>query len=153
MEERRQYGFRVRPNYGEVLGYIDEGEPLSLQLPQRHATNYVTSHFYLDDFFQSSQAASDQPLPHTHINPAAAFEGDDEGYRGSPFPQPPRTSRSSGASSATAAATSGPWTRRRRWGLPGVPQAASLGQRLQRMGETPLNRARGNCWCGGQAGG
>ena len=30
MEERRAHGFRVRPSYGQVLGYIAEGEPLPI---------------------------------------------------------------------------------------------------------------------------
>ena len=50
MEERRQYGFRVRPNYGQVLGYIQEGEPITLELPKRNASVYMASHFFLDDF-------------------------------------------------------------------------------------------------------
>ena len=29
MEERRSNGFRVKPSFGQVLGYIQEGEPLS----------------------------------------------------------------------------------------------------------------------------
>ena len=80
MEERRQFGFRVRPNYGQVLGYIQEGEPITLELPKRNASVYMASH----------EPLSDQPTPHTHINLAEAFEADNEGYRGQPFPQPPR---------------------------------------------------------------
>ena len=71
----------------------------------------MASHFYLDDFSQSSEPLSDQPMPHTHVNPAQPFEADDEGYRGQPFPRPPRDSA---ASSPTAAATLGAWTPRRR---------------------------------------
>ena len=82
MEERRQFGFRVRPNYGQVLGYIQEREPITLELPKRNASVYMASHFYLDNFPQSSEPLSDQPMPHTHVNPAEAFEADDEGYRG-----------------------------------------------------------------------
>ena len=82
MEERRQFGFRVRPN--------QDGEPITLELPKRNASVYMASHFYLDDFPQSSEPLSDQPTPHTHVNPAEAFEADDEGYRGQPFPRPPR---------------------------------------------------------------
>ena len=29
MEERRRGGFRVKPSFGQVLGYIQEGEPLA----------------------------------------------------------------------------------------------------------------------------
>ena len=56
MEERRQFGFRVRPNYGQALGYIQEGEPITLELPKRNASVYMASHFYLDD--------ADAPHPH-----------------------------------------------------------------------------------------
>ena len=88
MEERREFGFRVRPNFGQVLGYIQEGEPITLELPKRNASAYMASHFYLDDFPQSSEPLSDQPMPHTHVNPAEAFE-QDEGYLGRPFPPGP----------------------------------------------------------------
>ena len=37
MEERRSNGFRVKPSFGQVLGYIQEGEPLTLDLPSRKA--------------------------------------------------------------------------------------------------------------------
>ena len=67
-----------------------EGEPITLELPKRNASVYMASHFYLDDFPQSSEPLSDEPMPHTHVNPAEAFEADDEGYRGQPFPRPPR---------------------------------------------------------------
>ena len=107
MEERRQFGFRVRPNYGQVLGYIQEGEPITLELPKRNASVYMASHFYLDDFPPSSEALSDQPMPHTHVNPAEAFEADDQGYRGQPFPGRPGTCCGSAASFRTAAAISG----------------------------------------------
>ena len=33
---------------------------------------------------------SEAPLPHTTLNPTAAFETADEGYSGTPFPRPPR---------------------------------------------------------------
>ena len=42
MEERRQNGFHVRPSFGQVLGYIPEGEPLSLDLPNRKASIYTS---------------------------------------------------------------------------------------------------------------
>ena len=35
MEERRRGGFRVKPSFGQVLSYIQEGEPLALDLPKR----------------------------------------------------------------------------------------------------------------------
>ena len=73
-----------------MLGYIQEGEPLTLDLPSRKASIYTSSHFYLDDYPNAPEPVSDAPLPHTSINPAAAFETADEGYDGVPFPQPPR---------------------------------------------------------------
>ena len=90
MEERRSNGFRVRPSFGQVLGYIQEGEPLTLDLPNRKASIYTSSHFYLDDYPNAPEPVSDAPMPHTTINPAAAFETADEGYDGVPFPRPPR---------------------------------------------------------------
>ena len=90
MEERRSNGFRVKPSFGQVLGYIQEGEPLMLDLPNRKASIYTSSHFYLDDYPNAPEPVSDAPLPHTTLNPAAAFETADEGYDGVPFPRPPR---------------------------------------------------------------
>ena len=88
MEERRSNGFRVTPNFGQVLGYIAEGEPLDIPLPNRKASIYTSSHFYLDDFPNAPEPISDAPLPHTSLNPALAFETADEGYDGVPFPDP-----------------------------------------------------------------
>ena len=90
MEERRRGGFRVKPSFGQVLGYIQEGEPLALDLPKRNASLYTSSHWYLDDYPNAPEPVSETPLPHTSINPAAAFETADEGYDGVPFPRPPR---------------------------------------------------------------
>ena len=90
MEERRRGGFRVKPSFGQVLGYIQEGEPLALDLPKRNASIYTSSHFYLDDYPNAPEPVSETPLPHTSINPAAAFETADEGYDGVPFPRPLR---------------------------------------------------------------
>ena len=45
MEERRAHGFRVRPSYSQVLGYIAEGEPLPINLPNRNASILTSSHF------------------------------------------------------------------------------------------------------------
>eukprot|EP00439_Symbiodinium_sp_Y106_P001503 s10388_g1.t1 len=82
MEERRSNGFRVTPNFGQVLGYIAEGEPLDIPLPNRRASIYTSSHFYLDHFPNAPEPISDAPLPHTSLNPALAFETADEGYDG-----------------------------------------------------------------------
>ena len=83
----------MKPSFGQVLGYIQEGEPLALDLPKRNASIYTSSHFYLDDYPNAPdgpELVSDAPLPHTTLNPAAAFETADEGYDGVPFPRPPR---------------------------------------------------------------
>ena len=80
----------MKPSFGQVLGYIQKGEPLTLDLPNRNASIYTSSHFYLDDYPNAPEPVSDAPLPHTTLNPAAAFETADEGYDGVPFPRPPR---------------------------------------------------------------
>ena len=86
MEERRRGGFRVKPSFGQVLGYIQEGEPLALDLPNRKASTFTASHFWLDDYPNAPEPVSETPLPHTSINPAAAFETADEGYDGVVLP-------------------------------------------------------------------
>ena len=73
-----------------LLGFIQEGEPLNLELPNRKASIYTSSHFYLDDYPNAPEPISDAPMPHTQLNPAASFETADEGYEGVPFPRPPR---------------------------------------------------------------
>ena len=80
----------MKPSFGQVLGFIQEGEPLALDLPKRNASIYTSSHWYLDDYPNAPEPISETPLPHTSINPAAAFETADEGYDGVPFPRPPR---------------------------------------------------------------
>ena len=92
MEERRRGGFRVKPSFGQVLGYIQEGEPLALDLPKRNASIYTSSHFYLDDYPNAPEPVSETPLPHTSINPAAAFETA-EATMESPSRAPPESSR------------------------------------------------------------
>ena len=79
----------MKPSFGQVLGYIQEGEPLALDLPKRNASIYTSSHFYLNNFPNASEPLSDAPMPHTTLK-AAAFETADEGYEGVPFPRPPR---------------------------------------------------------------
>ena len=61
MEEQRELGFRQRPSFKDVLGYIEEGEPVNLPLPNRRASQFVQSHFYLDDLPQSHGAAGREP--------------------------------------------------------------------------------------------
>ena len=80
----------MKPSFAQALGYIQEGEPLTLDLPNRNASIYTSSQFYLDDYPNASEPLSDVPMPHTTLNPAAAFETADEGYEGVPFPRPPR---------------------------------------------------------------
>ena len=49
-----------------MAGYLQRNEPL-LDQPDRKATSFVTSHFYLDDFVQSSEDPNPQPLQHTPL--------------------------------------------------------------------------------------
>ena len=94
MEERRALSFRVRPRFAEVLDYIEEGEPLKLPQPDRRVSTYVQSHFYLDEFPQSTEPLDENPRPHTQLG--AQLEDDyvsaDDGYQGRPFPQMRRPS-------------------------------------------------------------
>ena len=77
-----------------VLDYIEEGEPLGFPLPNRNATIYKSSHFYLDDFPQSTEPLAENARPHTRLG--AAIEDDfgsaDDGYQGRPFPRMRRPS-------------------------------------------------------------
>ena len=86
MEERRAHGFRVRPSYSQVLGYIAEGEPLPITYPNRNASILTSSHFWLQDLPESTEPEP-APLPHTTVDPAAAYEDANEGYDGVPFPR------------------------------------------------------------------
>ena len=63
-----------------VCTTIQEGEPLALDLPNRKASIYTSSHFFLDDYPNASEPLSNAPMPHTTLNPAAAFETAEEGY-------------------------------------------------------------------------
>ena len=49
------------------MGYLERNEPLPLDQPDRKATSFVTSHFYLDDFVQSSEDPNPRPLQHTPL--------------------------------------------------------------------------------------
>ena len=112
MEERRSNGFRVKPSFGQVLGYIQEGEPLMLDLPNRKASMFTASHFWLDHYPNAPEPVSETPLPHTTLNPAAAFEtrattecpshARQESSRGRPScPTPMRGARTQGRPCAT----------------------------------------------------
>ena len=95
MEEQRAFGFRVRPRFSEVLEYIEEGEPsFGIPLPNRNASIYRSSHFYLDEFPQSTHPLAENPRPHTQLGAAIEndFESADDGYQGRPFPQLQRPS-------------------------------------------------------------
>ena len=82
MEERREFGFRVRPSFGQVLGYIQEGEPMTLELPKRNASVYMASHFYLDDFPQSSEPLTpDEVAPPQIIGRSPCLSAQGSGRR------------------------------------------------------------------------
>ena len=61
MKTLRSRGFNQRPRFEQVVGYLERNEPLPLDQPDRKATTFVTSHFYLDDFVQSSEDPNPQP--------------------------------------------------------------------------------------------
>ena len=76
MKTLRAHGFNQRPRFEQVVGYLERNEPL-LDQPDRKATSFVTSHFYLDDFVQSSEDPNPQPLQHTPLQaiPARRYQG------------------------------------------------------------------------------
>ena len=96
MKTLRAHGFNQRPRFEQVVGYLERNEPL-LDQPDRKATSFVTSHFYLDDFVQSSEDPNPRPLQHTAIpedgfrTPAEATDEDVrlarryQGYGGTRF--------------------------------------------------------------------
>ena len=90
MKTLRAHGFNQRPRLEQVVGYLERNEPL-LDQPDRKATSFVTSHFYLDDFVQSSKDPNPRPLQHTPLHPEDGFrtpaEATDEyqGYGGTRF--------------------------------------------------------------------
>ena len=68
MKTLRAHGFNQRPRFEQVVGYLERNEPLPLDQPDRKATSFVTSHFYLDDFVQSSEDPNPRPLQHTPLH-------------------------------------------------------------------------------------
>ena len=76
MKTLRAHGFTQRPRFEQVVGYLERNEPLPLDLPDRKATSFVTSHFYLDDFVQSSEDPNPRPLQHTPLQAIS-----EEGFR------------------------------------------------------------------------
>ena len=146
MEERRQLGFRQRPKFGEVLAYIEEDQPLNFPLPNRKATIYTSSHYWLDEFPQSTEfwAHEDAPRAHTRLRVDEDFETaeEEEGYRGRPFPQMPRRPDFLGPGPDTDS-EGGPDEALRRNGMnpPRPPQASSSVS--GRVGEAVLRGAEG----------
>ena len=69
MKTLRAHGFNQRPRFEQVVGYLERNEPLPLDQPDRKATSFVTSHFYLDDFVQPSEDPNPRPLQHTPLHP------------------------------------------------------------------------------------
>ena len=67
MKALRAHGFNQRPRFEQVAGYLERNEPLPLDQPDRKATSFITSHFYLDDFVQSSEDPNPRPLQHTPL--------------------------------------------------------------------------------------
>ena len=74
MKTLRAHGFNQRPRFEQVVGYLERNEPLPLDQPDRKATLFVTSHFYLDDFVQSTRT----PTPGLCSTPLAIPE---DGFR------------------------------------------------------------------------
>ena len=85
MKTLRAHGFNQRPRFEQVVGYLERNEPLPLDQPDRKATSFVTSHFCLDDFVQSSEDPNPRPLQHTPLHPEDGFrtsaEATDEDVR------------------------------------------------------------------------
>ena len=81
MKTLRAHGFNQRPRFEQ----LERNEPLPLDQPDRKATSFVTSHFYLDDFVQSSKDPNPRPLQHTPLHPEDGFrtpaEATDEDVR------------------------------------------------------------------------
>ena len=80
MKTLRAHGFNQRPRFEQAVGYLERNEPLPLDQPDRKATSFITSHFYLDDFVQSSEDPNPRPLQHRQFSRKA-----------SALPQRPRT--------------------------------------------------------------
>ena len=77
----RAHGFNQRPRFEQVVGYLERNEPLPLDQPDRKATSFIISHFYLDDFVQSSENPTAGPCSTRLCIPRTA----------SALPQRPRT--------------------------------------------------------------
>ena len=77
-----------------MLEYIEEGEPLKLPLPDRRVSTYVQSHFYLDEFPQSTEPLDENARAHTQLGArleddyTTDSEGPDEAFRRDGFDAP-----------------------------------------------------------------
>ena len=70
----------MKPSFGQVLGFIQEGEPLALDLPNRKASIYTSSHFYLDDYPNAPEPVSET----TKATTASPSRGPQKSSRGRP---------------------------------------------------------------------
>ena len=130
----------MRPHFAEVLEYIEEGEPLKLPLPDRRVSVYVQSHFYLDEFPQSTEPLDENPRPHTQLG--AQLEDDyvsaDDGYQGRPFPQLRRPSFLGPGPDDTDSEGPDEAFRRDGFDAPRPPPAAPSSSVSARLGEAVL---------------
>ena len=133
-------GFRQRPSFKDVLGYIEEGEPVNLPLPNRRASQFVQSHFYLDDLPQSTEPLDENPRPHSELG--ARIEDDfvsaDEGYQGRPFPQMRRPSFLGPGPETDSESGPDEAFRRDGFNAPRLPPAAPSSSVSGRLGEAAL---------------
>ena len=76
LRHRSLWGRKVRKRSGESAaelqtlrahGFSQRPWWATLDQPDRKATTFITSHFYLDDFAQSSEDPNPQPLQHTPL--------------------------------------------------------------------------------------
>eukprot|EP00439_Symbiodinium_sp_Y106_P048954 s7423_g6.t1 len=125
---------------GDVLGYIEEGEPVNLPLPNRRASQFVQSHFYLDDLPQSTEPLDENPRPHSELG--ARIEDDfvsaDEGYQGRPFPQMRRPSFLGPGPETDSESGPDEAFRRDGFNAPRPPPAAPSSSVSGRLGEAAL---------------
>ena len=86
MKTLRAHSFGQRPRF-EQVGDLERNEPL-LDQPDRKATSFVTSHFYLDDFVQSSDPCiprTASALPQEATDEDVRLAQRYQGYGGTPF--------------------------------------------------------------------
>ena len=137
MKTLRAHGFNQRPRFEQVVGYLERNEPLPLDQPDRKATSFVTSHFYLDDFVQASEDPNARPLQHTPLHPEDGFRTPAEprtrtcGWRGGTKAEPAllRMTGPSAQHCRRRAGGSGPHRRR---GAAGLAAAQAFCPRTRR---------------------